>query len=79
MTAMVVERLSGGFLEAEVETSVGNGRLFAYLAEHAEVLETTYNDGRATIRCRIPRRFLHAIADADTTITPVVESAAEAG
>ncbi len=79
LTAMVVERLSGGFLEAEVETSVGNGRLFAYLSEHAEVLETTYNDGRAVIRCRIPRRFLHAIADADTTITPVVVSAAEAG
>jgi GTPase len=64
--------LSGGFLEAEVETSVSNGRLFAYLAEHAEVHDTAYHDGRATIRCRIPRRFLHTIADEETTITPVV-------
>ncbi len=77
LTTMVAERLSGGFLDADIETNVGNGRLFAYLSEHAEIRDTEYHDSRVTFRCRIPRRFLHAIADAETTITPVV--ATEAG
>ncbi|MGH7128188.1 MAG: GTPase HflX, partial [Planctomycetaceae bacterium] len=37
LTEAVAQRLSEGYVEAEIETSVGNGRLFSYLAEHAEV------------------------------------------
>ncbi len=77
LTILVAERLSGGYFEAEVESSVGNGKLFAYLQEHAEIHETTYHDGRVVYRCRIPRRFFHSIADSDTTITPVVVTAGE--
>ena len=68
LTALVAERLSGGFVEAEIETSVGNGRLFAYLAEHAEVLGTEYSNSHAVVRCRIPRRHLSEIAGEDTQI-----------
>ena len=37
LTEAVANRLSGGYVEAEIETGVGNGKLFAYLAEHGEI------------------------------------------
>ncbi len=69
LAARVAERLGDGYLDAEVETHVGNGRLLAYLAAHADVTETDYsNDSRVTVSCRIPRRFLNNIDREDTTV-----------
>lgn len=67
----VAEQLSDGYLEAEVETGVGNGRMFAFLAEHAEVLNTEYHDSRVTFNCRIPRRFAFALPSEDVHVTPL--------
>ena len=58
---LVAEQLSGGYVEADLETSVANGRLFAYLAEHADVSRKEYHDSRVTLTCRIPRRFFQAL------------------
>ncbi len=58
----VREALHEQALDAEVETNVGDGRLLAYLAQHAQVRKRTYTDDRVTILCRLPRRcldFLH--------------------
>lgn len=71
----VAERLADGYLEAEIETGAGNGRLHAFLAEHSEVTATDYTDSRVTFHCRIPRRLLHTIPDEDATITLVNGSA----
>ena len=69
LAARVAERLGQGYLEAEVETNVGNGRLLAYLAAHGEVTATDYsNDTRVTVSCRIPRRFLNDLDEEDTTV-----------
>jgi GTP-binding protein HflX len=65
---VVAERLGDGFVDAEVETSVGNGRLFAFLAEHAEVTDRRYDDSRVTLHCRVPRRLLHKVNGEDTTV-----------
>jgi GTP-binding protein HflX len=65
----VADRLADGYVEATVETGVGNGRLLAYLAEHAEVTDTQYNDSRVTLQCRIPRAFLSKLHEDDTTVT----------
>ncbi|HEV3120616.1 MAG TPA: GTPase HflX [Isosphaeraceae bacterium] len=49
-------------LEAEVETGVGNGRVLAYLAQHAQIRDRSYDEDRVLLRCRLPRRcvnFLH--------------------
>jgi GTPase len=49
-------------LEAEVETGVGNGRVLAYLAQHAQIRDRSYEEDRVLLRCRLPRRcvnFLH--------------------
>ena len=64
----VSERLAKGYVEAEIETSAGNGRLLAYLAEHAEVTDTRYDDSRVTLLCRIPRRFASGLNGDDTTV-----------
>jgi GTP-binding protein HflX len=83
LTEMVAERLSDGYVDAEIETSVGNGRLFAWLAEHATVTETRYHyDTRVTFECRLPRRFTSRLEDADTTVrvaAPVLTEESDEG
>ena len=76
----VAERLSGGYVRAQVETGAGNGRLRAFLAEHADVVHEEYTDNRVTFDCRIPRMLLHALPSTDATVTisngaPTSESA----
>ena len=66
----VAERLSDGYVEAEIETSVGNGRLFAYLAEHGEINGTEYHDdSRVVLNCRIPRLYLRGVNGDGTTVS----------
>ncbi|MFO0909931.1 MAG: GTPase [Isosphaeraceae bacterium] len=45
-------------LDAEIETGVGNGRVLAYLAQHAQVQSRTYDDDKVHLICRLPRRCL---------------------
>jgi GTP-binding protein HflX len=45
-------------LDAEVETGVENGRVLAYLAQHAQIHGRTYEDGRVLLHCSLPRRCL---------------------
>jgi GTP-binding protein HflX len=54
----VREALLDRALDAEVETGVGNGRVLAYLAQHAQIRNRTYDDDRVLLDCRIPRRCL---------------------
>ncbi len=68
---IVAERLSGGFAEIEIEASVGNGRLLAWLTQHAEELSRTYTDetsARVRMLCRIPRQAIGQIPGEDVTI-----------
>ncbi|MFO0891037.1 MAG: GTPase HflX [Isosphaeraceae bacterium] len=58
----VREALLDRALEAEVETGVSNGRVLAYLAQHAQIQDRLYDEDRVVLHCRIPRRclnFLH--------------------
>jgi GTP-binding protein HflX len=68
LARLVAERLGDGYVEATLETSVGNGRLLAYLAAHAEVVRKDYVDSRVTLLCRIPRRLLNKLPTDDTQI-----------
>lgn len=66
----VADLLSDGYVEVEIETNVGNGRLFAYLAEHGETTQTEYPDNsRVVMQCRLPRMFLKGMPAADTHVT----------
>ncbi len=64
----VAERLGDGYVEATLETGVGNGRLLSYLAVHAEIERQEYTDSRVTLHCRIPRRFLSALPGEDLLV-----------
>ena len=71
---LVAERLSGDVVTVEIETGTGNGRLFAWLTQHAEELDRTYTDEtarRVRITCRLPQHFATAIDDSDAVVTAV--------
>ncbi len=56
----VRERLAEQALEAEVETTVANGRVLSYLAQHAQIKDRAYRDpDLVALNCRLPRRCLH--------------------
>jgi len=65
---IVAERLGDGYVDATLETNVGNGRLLSYLAAHAEVVSKDYADSRVTLQCRIPRRFLNSLPAEDMQV-----------
>lgn len=71
LAEVVGQRLSGGFAEIEIEASVANGRLLAWLTQHAEELSRNYTDdtsARVRIHCRIPRQALGGMPREDVTI-----------
>jgi GTP-binding protein HflX len=54
----VREMLHERALDAEVETGVSNGRVLAYLAQHAQIREQSFENDRVLLQCRLPRRCL---------------------
>jgi GTP-binding protein HflX len=59
----VREALLERAMEAEVETGVANGRVLAYLAQHAQIQNRTYDADRVLLQCRIPRRCLNFLQE----------------
>ena len=66
----VGDTLSRGFSDVDVETSVGNGRLIAFLAARGEVLSRHYHNGRVTVHCRLPQRYLGQIRGNHASVRP---------
>jgi GTP-binding protein HflX len=66
----VGEALSRSFLDVDIETSVANGRLLAYLAAQGEVLSKHYLDNRVVIHCRLPERAVGLIHEEGTEVRP---------
>lgn len=60
--------LSHSFLDLDVETSVANGKLLAYLAAHGEVLSKEYSEDRVTVHVRLPARHVGPVYSRDTTV-----------
>ncbi|MEI8380461.1 MAG: GTPase HflX [Planctomycetota bacterium] len=52
------ELLSDGFVEVDLETSAGNGKLLSFLAEHANVTDRQYEESNVLLRCRLTRNWL---------------------
>ncbi|MEO0530911.1 MAG: GTPase HflX, partial [Planctomycetota bacterium] len=70
LAVAVSDALSREFVEADVVTSVGNGRLLAYLAKHGEVLSRTFTDETVTVHCRVPRKYLGRINNDEAEVRP---------
>ncbi|MEO1495621.1 MAG: GTPase HflX [Planctomycetota bacterium] len=71
----VSDALSAGFIEADVETSISNGRLLAYLAKHGEILSRTFTDDRVVVHCRVPQKYLGRVSRDEAEIRPRGEDA----
>ncbi len=69
LAAAVAVRLANGYVDVEIETGAGNGRLFAYLAEHAEIKSREYTDSRVTLVCRVPKAMVERLSDPETVVT----------
>ncbi|QEH35577.1 GTPase HflX [Aquisphaera giovannonii] len=63
LEAAVREALLERELDAEVETGVSNGRVLAYLAQHAQIQDRAYDEDRVVLKCRIPRRCLNYLQE----------------
>ncbi len=60
----VREALLDRALDAEIEIGVGNGRVLAYLAQHAQIQTRKYDDDdRVVLQCRLPRRCLDFLSE----------------
>ena len=64
----VAIRLANGYLDVDIETGAGNGKLLAYLADHAEILSREYTDSR-DLACRVPKALADRLADHETVVT----------
>jgi GTP-binding protein HflX len=68
LASAVSEALTHHFVEVDVEMDVANGRLLAALAKNTEILSRTYTDGRVSVHCRAPRKFVGQISGEEATI-----------
>lgn len=68
LAAAVSDALTHHFLDVDVETDVANGRLLASLAKNTEILSRTYTDGRVSVHCRVPRKYLGQISSNEATV-----------
>ena len=66
----VADALSSSFANVDIDMSVSNGRLMAYLAAQGEVLSKRYHEDRVIIHCRLPQAALGRITEKDIQITP---------
>ena len=67
----VSDALSRSFVDLDVETSVANGRMLAYLAAHGEVIGRHYADGdRVIVHVRIPQRHVGPLHESGTSYRP---------
>jgi GTP-binding protein HflX len=68
LATAVSDALTQHFLDVDVETDVGNGRLLAYLARHGEILSRTFTGDRVSIHCRLPKKYAGRIRPDDAAV-----------
>jgi GTP-binding protein HflX len=68
LSRAVADALSSEFADIDVEASIGNGQLLAYLNQHGEVLTRQYDEERMRIHCRLPERFLGKVGGEGVTV-----------
>lgn len=55
LSQAVSEGLSHGFIDADVEMAVDDGKTMAYLSAHGEVLSRTYHEDKVVFHVRLPK------------------------
>jgi GTP-binding protein HflX len=68
--SVVGDALSRSFQDVDIEMSISNGKLLAYLAAKGEIVSTQYGEDFVKVHCRLPQKYLGRIDPTDTIITP---------
>ncbi|QEG23176.1 GTPase HflX [Mariniblastus fucicola] len=68
--SVVGDALSRSFQDVDIEMSVGNGKLLAYLAAKGEIVSTQYREDVVLVHCRIPQKYLGRIDYDNAIVTP---------
>lgn len=68
--SVVSDALSRSFQDVDIEMSVANGKILAYIAAKGEILSTQYSEDQVTVHCRIPQKYLGRIDPTDVIVTP---------
>jgi len=58
---MIVEMLERNLVDLEISCSAGNGKLIAYLHEHARIISSRFEDERATFRLLMEDKLLQKL------------------
>ncbi|MBN2578777.1 MAG: GTPase HflX [Pirellulales bacterium] len=77
LAAAVSETLSRTFADVDVELSLDNGRMLAYLAAHGEILSKHFVDARIIVHCRISPQCLGQLDGEALSIRPHRKSRSE--
>ena len=64
----IVEMLEKNFVDVELSCSAANGKLIAYLHEHARILSSRFDDERATFRLLMEDKLVHKLRMMDDGI-----------
>ena len=57
----IIEMLEKNFIDVELSCNVANGKLIAYLHEHAHILSSRFDDEQATFRLLMEDKFLQKL------------------
>ncbi len=75
LSLAVSDALSRSFLDVDINMSVANGKMMAYVKAHGDVLSEQYEEDRVTIHCRMPQKYLGRIRDPEVVVTERVRRA----
>ena len=64
----IIEMLEQNFIDVELSCSTANGKLIAYLHEHANIINSRFDDERATFRLFIEEKLVHKLQMMDDGI-----------
>lgn len=67
---VVSDALSRSFQDVDIEMSIANGKLLAYLADKGEIVSTQYGEDMVLVHCRLSQRDLGRIDPTDVIINP---------
>ena len=68
--SVVSDALSRSFQNVDIEMSVTNGKLLAYIAAKGEIISTQYSEDQVTVHCKLPQKYLGRIDPTDVIVTP---------
>ena len=75
----VIEMISADFAHVTIDVDAGNGRVLAYLAQHADIERQEFHDNRIKMFGSLPKHLVRHIQEPDVVISENGQPEKEAG